>query len=315
MVIDRREDRVRWQLHGLNTKVVYGLTCWGVAHIPRALSYAIGHVGTWLAWRLQKETTAALVENLRVVRPEDDERALRALALRTYRNYARDEIDFLRGLRLTREDLARTMVDQSNFGRVLSGGRGLLLLAGHLGNFELGGVMLRLLYDYPLTVIGLPEVDPSVNAMRKRLRASVGIESLEVRQANDTALRIRRLLAENRVVALLPDRPLGRDRVDVEFFGRRVGFLRSPALLAYMTGAPMLPAFVLRQADGRSLAVADEPIYVSRLGNRDENVREAMQRFATALETQVRRYPHLWYQFYPYWRDVTTGGGSPTTDR
>lgn len=297
----RPDERVRWQLHGLNTKTVYGLTCWGVSHIPRGASYAIGHVGTWLAWRLQKATTAALVENLRVVRPDDDGRALRLLALRTYRNYARDEIDFIRGLRLTREQLARTMVDRSGFDRVLSGGRGLLLVAGHLGNFELGGVMLRLFYDYPLTVIGLPEADPAVNQMRRRLRASVGIDSLEVRQAAVTALRIRRLLSENRIVALLPDRALGRDRVEVEFFGRKVGFLRTPAMIAYMADAPMLPAFVLRQDDGRQLAVADQPIHVSRTGDRDESLRDAMQRFATALEAKVREYPQLWYQFYPYW--------------
>jgi len=196
-------------------------------------------------------------------------------------------------------------VDTSGFDRILAGGRGLLLLAGHLGNYELGGVMLRLFYDYPLSVIGLPETDAAVNDMRRALRASVGIESLEVRQHIDTALRIRRLLAGNRIVALLPDRPLGRDRVDVEFFGRRTGFLRTPALLAYLTGAPMLPAFVIRQPDNRLLALADDPIHVPRTGNRDANVAQAMQRFATALEAQVRKHPDLWYQFYPYWADST----------
>ncbi|HEY3384134.1 MAG TPA: hypothetical protein VGK32_20435 [Vicinamibacterales bacterium] len=308
----REQERVQWQLHGLNTRTVYGLTCWGVARMPRHLSMAIGHVATWLAYRLLHDTTAALVENLRVVRPDYDERELRALALRTYRSYARDEIDFLRGLRLSKGQLSRWMIDDSGFDRVLAEGRGVLLLAGHLGNWELGGVMLRVFYDYPLTVIGLPETDPAVNDMRRALRASIGVESLEVRQAADTALRIRRLLSENRIVAMLPDRALGRDRVDVDFFDRKVGFLRTPALMAYMTGAPLLPAFVLRQADGRYTAFSSDPIYVPRTGDRDVNVRVAMQAFASALEVQVRKYPHLWYQFYPYWRDSTEDAALPS---
>jgi len=303
MRVERPHDRVQWQLHGLNTKLVYGLTCWGVSRIPRPLSYAIGRVGTWLAYRLLKETTAALVDNLRVVRPDYDELELRTLALRTYRNYARDEIDFIRALRMNRDQLSAWVVEHSGFDEVLAEGRGMLLLAGHLGNCELGGIMLRLFFDYPLTVIGLPETDPAVNEMRKRQRASMGIDSLEVRQAADTALRLRRLLAANRIVAILPDRALGRDRVDVEFFGRQVAFLRTPAVMAYMTGAPLVPAFVLRQADGRYVAHASAPIRVPRTGNRDANVRMAMQSFATALEQQVRKYPHLWYQFYPYWQD------------
>jgi predicted LPLAT superfamily acyltransferase len=30
-------------------------------------------------------------------------------------------------------------------------------------------------------------------------------------------------------------------------------------------------------------------------------VQAAMQAFATALEGVVRQYPHLWYNFFPYW--------------
>ena len=44
----------------------------------------------------------------------------------------------------------------------------------------------------------------------------------------DTALQIRRRLAENRIVAMLMDRYVDRDRVPVTFFGRRTYFLRTP---------------------------------------------------------------------------------------
>ena len=75
-------------------------------------------------------------------------------------------------------------------------------------------------------------------------------------------LQIRRLLADNRIVAMLLDRHIGRDRVDVTFFGRRTGFLRTPAMIGYLSGAPLLPAFMIRQADDRFVGVLGDPIVV-----------------------------------------------------
>ena len=147
----------------------------------------------------------------------------------------------------------------------------------------------------------LPERDPSLNTLRREMRSALGIDSLEIGEAVETVLRIRRLLEQNGIVALVVDRALGRDRVDVEFFGRPTGFLRSPALMGYFTGAPLVPSFILRQSDGRYAGFALDPIRVERTGDRDANVKAAMQAFARVLEQQVRAYPHLWYQFYPYW--------------
>ena len=48
----------------------------------------------------------------------------------------------------------------------------------------------------------------------------------------DTALQIRRRLADDRIVAMLMDRRLGRDRVAVTLLGRRAWFLRTPVLMA-----------------------------------------------------------------------------------
>ena len=90
----------RWQLHGLNNGVIFGLTRLGARWLPRPASYGIGHVGTWMAWRLMPSTTEALVENLRVVRPGDSDAELRRLALSIYRHYARDVVDFIRSLTL-----------------------------------------------------------------------------------------------------------------------------------------------------------------------------------------------------------------------
>jgi lauroyl/myristoyl acyltransferase len=294
-------EKVRWHLHGLNTATIFGLTRWGVGRLPRRLSYGIGHVGTWLAFHLMRQATAALIGNLRVVAPDLGERDLRRLALRTYRSYARETIDFICGLSMSRQELVSCLSRASAFTQARPDGNGMLLLTGHIGNLDLGAMILRVIFDWPLTAVVLPDDDPAVAEHRRQMRDSLGIESIVVRGSVDTALRVRRRLAENGVVVLVSDRALGRDRVDVEFFGRRTAFLRSPALMGYLSGAPLVPSFILRQPDGRYAGFSLDPIRVERTGDRDANVQAAMQAFASGLEHIVREYPHLWYHFYPYW--------------
>lgn len=296
---------IRWTRHRLNNGFIFRATYAGVSRMPAAWSHAIGWTLTWIAWRLMREGTSGLIENLRAARPHSSATELSRLALLTYRNYARDTIDFIRALEGPREELERRVasLDRGVFDRLLAEKRGVLLVTGHYGNWELGAVLLRRLLGLPLTVVVMAEADPVVNQMRRRFRDSLGVETLEVRQSMDTALQIRRALNENRIVALLLDRHVGRDQVEVDFLGRRAAFLRTPALLGYLTGAPLLPSFVVRDGNGNFSGVSGEPIYVGREGDRDENVRRATQAFATVLETLVRGRPDLWYQFYPYWSD------------
>jgi KDO2-lipid IV(A) lauroyltransferase len=297
-----RPDEGRWHQHGLSTGLIFGFTRWGVTLLPKAVSYAIGHVGTWIAFHLMKAETAALIDNYRVILPHLGERELRALTQRAYRTYAREVIDFIRSISRTPQELWTWMSPRNNFDRVgRPGDNGFLFVTAHIGNIELGAVVLRALYEYRLAVVLLPEDDPRVHQHRLEMRQRMGIDTIEVRQDAETALRIRRYLSGGGTVAMVADRPLGRDRVEVTFFGRRIFFLRSPAMMGYLSGAPMIPSFILRQPDGSYAGLALDPIYVDRSGDRETAVQAAMQAFATALEGVVLQYPHLWYNFFPYW--------------
>lgn len=311
MRADTDLSSVRWHAGALNNGLIFGATFHGVTRLPRAWSYGIGHLGTWLAYRFMRDGTRALIDNFRVVLPGATETELRRLALLTYRSYARDTIDFIRSLDMSRARLAPMMADSGGdrLDGVLAQGRGVIVVGGHFGNWELGGVALRLMHGHPVTVVAKSEASPVVGRFRRRMRESLGIETLEIGRMLETALQIRRLLAANGVVAMLLDRPIGRDRVDVSFFGRRTGFLRSPAMIGYLSGAPLLPGFVIRQADGRFRASFGEPIFLDAARPTEDSVRDATQDFAAQLEAQIRAHPHLWYQFYPYWQ-TDSGEGS-----
>ena len=162
-------------------------------------------------------------------------------------------------------------------------------------------MLIRDALQLPLTVVAMSEASREVNDARRQIREALGVETLEVRQTLETALHLRRQLAANRIIAMLVDRHLGRDRVTVKFLGRDASFLRTPALLAYMTGAPIVPCFIERVGPGRFLAQPGTPIRVSREGPRDEAIQAATQKIADAVAVKVREHPEYWYHFYRYW--------------
>lgn len=300
-----------WTSHALNSGTIYAATYRGVSVLPRSVSYGIGHASTFLAWRLMHATTDALVHNLRVVFPTESDAALRQRALATYRSYARDVIDFIRGLRLSREEARDLFLfdNRETVDELLHAGRGMLLVSAHHGNWEMGGILLRRAYDYPLSVLAMTEASPEANRLRDTIRQTLGIDTISVRQSMDTALQIRRKLSEGQLVALLVDRHVGRDRVPVTLFERQALFLRTPALMAYLTGAPLVPVSLERRDDGRFLVHLGAPIFVGRDGDRETLVQNATQRVAEAIEARVRARPELWYQFYRYW-DVAGDGAT-----
>jgi lauroyl/myristoyl acyltransferase len=293
----------RWTLHGLNNGLIFSATYHGVRVLPRAVSYAIGTIGTWIAWTLMRTCREALADNLRAMFPDESERALQRRALATFRAYAFDSIDFLRALHAPDapdlfDDLSAT---HELFERLLAEGRGIIVVTGHCGNWEMGSFLMRRTVAARLTIIAMAEASPDVNRIRNSIRERLGAETLEVRQSFDTALQIRRRLGDNQMVAVLMDRHLGRDRVGVTLLGRHAWFLRTPALLSYLTGAPILPCFINRVRPGRFEVNLGDPIRVSRDVPRDDAVQRAAQQFADQLGERLRKYPSHWYHFYRYW--------------
>ena len=311
---DRAPLPRRWTLHGLNNGLIFGATYHGVRTLPRRLSYGIGHVGTWMAWRSMTETRRALAANLSAIFPHETTETLERRALETLRSYARDTIDFLRALadppRTADEMFELATEYRTLFGDLLSRGRGVILVTGHYGNWEIGSLLIRRGLGLPLTIVAMAEASPQVNRIRHRIRESLGADTIEVRQSLDTALQIRRRLGDNQIVAMLIDRHYGRDRVPITLFGRSAWFLRTPLLMAHATGAPIVPVFIERLGPGRFAPRLTGAIVVDPDRPRDEAIQRAAQEIADRLAARIQTHPELWYHFYRYWeaqRDAYDG--------
>ena len=246
----------------------------------------------------------AIAENLGAIFPHESLAARERRALDTLRANARDVVDFLRAITAT-DEWQRQLFDFDPegarlFKTLLADGRGIILVSGHYGNWEIGSVLMRIL-NLPLTIVAMAEANPELNRRRREMREQLGVDTIEVRKSLDTALQIRRRLGDNRIVAMLMDRHFGRDRVAVTLAGRRAWFLKTPALMGLLTGAPLVPCFIERTGPSRFSAGPGDPIFVATDLPREEAIQRAAQQFADQLSVRLHAHPDYWYHFYPYW--------------
>ena len=142
----------------MNNGTIFSATYRGVGVLPPQVSYAIGRLGTWLAWRLMRETRTAIADNLRSLAPRESDAVLERRARLTLGAYANDVIDFIRSLRRADADAQAlfdyTPADAQLFVDLERQGRGVILVGGHYGNWEAGGVFLHRVVKRPVAGIG-----------------------------------------------------------------------------------------------------------------------------------------------------------------
>jgi KDO2-lipid IV(A) lauroyltransferase len=74
------------------------------------------------------------------------------------------------------------------------------------------------------------------------------------------------------------------------------------ALLAVMTGTPVVPAFPVRQKDGRYRLIFEKEVELRRTGDRTRDIEENTELFTNIIEKYVRKYPDHWFWFHKRWK-------------
>jgi len=180
-------------------------------------------------------------------------------------------------------------------------GRGVILVTAHLGNWELGGVLLAL-RGFPMNVVTLEEPTSELTRWRDAYRRQVGIRTNAVGPGHDFAfVEMIRTLRAGEIVAMLVDRPYAGSGVAVEFFGRTAEFSTAPALLWQHTGAAIVPAFVLHNENGRYTAFAQAPLEFTKTSDARADLAANTQLLATHFEHVIRKHPDQWFNYVPIW--------------
>ena len=305
--------------------------------VVRALASASSHLwfplGIWLSRRLSRRSVtalgrgigspylrrrrkyvAALRANLaRILGAPPDSADVGAAARRLIDGHFAAWADFLHFTARPPEETSALVESVVGFDRILEGrkrGKGVLLLTAHLGNWEVGGLMLAAVRQ-PIHVVLVPDIFPAVERARRRLHERNGVTEIPVDRSFVPTLAVLRALARNEIVAMQGDRDFDNTGVPVPFFGRDAYFPRGPLRVAMATDAAVLPAFIVRVPDGRYRAIIEEPLVVDRGGDREVTLRRNLERYVAILERYVRQYPDQWYCFFPFWDDPTRKAANP----
>lgn len=184
-------------------------------------------------------------------------------------------------------------------------GKGVVVVSGHFGNWELAGSALAA-FGYPTDAVMQGIKNEPLNRFVRETRARNGMGLIDRAQAWDI---LARQIAARRVVAFVADQDARQNGVFVPFFGRPASTHRAPALLALRTGAPFLVggAFRSGRREYQAWIVRIEP---PETGDTKYRVKEMTRRWLAELEKRVRLYPEQYFWHHKRWKSVPRGTGA-----
>ncbi len=187
-----------------------------------------------------------------------------------------------------------------HFEKARAKGKGVLLITGHCGNWELLAILASYRFA-PLSVVVRPLNNPYLNRFLVKARSRFGNRIIEKKGA----LRaIMGTLKNGGFVGILMDQAVLPDEGYVTgFLGRGAWTTKMPALLARKTGAPAVAAFIRRTQTGHEITVHPE-IVLSSKSDQEEAVKEDTKRFSGFIEDYIRENPSQWLWMHRRWKRV-----------
>lgn len=173
--------------------------------------------------------------------------------------------------------------------------RGIIVLTAHLGNWEVGAVLLQRM-GWPMAAVALPHEEAGTNALFDAQRRRCGIEVLPL--ARGVTQQCLQRLRRGEALGLLGDLDFIGEGVEVPFCGRQVRLPRGPALLSVRSQAPVVPVFCIREGNWSFRLCLEPPILPPRHPDH-ESVTQLTAAYAAVLERYVTRTPEQWLVFRP----------------
>jgi KDO2-lipid IV(A) lauroyltransferase len=279
--------------------ILYRIAQFIALSLPLNLGYFIAVVFSDLHYFFAFRDRRIIAENLKAIFPQKSEKEIRRMRIRLFRNFAKYLVDFFRFSKLDKDYINKHFKVEGihHFDEELAKGKGVVVLTAHIGNWELGGVVIALL-GYPFWVVALAHKHKKVDKFFNHQRNSKGIRVIPVGKAGRMCLNV---LKDNQMVALLGDRDFSKSGIPVNFFGRKTIFPIGPAFLSLKTGASIVPGFMIRNKDDSFTLKIEKAIQITKGENREEDLARIINEYKIVIEEYIRKYPDQWYMFQRFW--------------
>jgi lauroyl/myristoyl acyltransferase len=225
-------------------------------------------------------------------------------ALRMYIEFARCMTETMEHYGPSPPPIQVDLPERDNVADALRDGRGVVIVTGHFGNWDIAAKILHE-HGRPINLVMAREVNATTSQYVRAARERAGVRVIYSDTSVLCSLNMISALRRNEIVAIQLDRSLGAVGARlVPFFGAPAPFPSGPFLLARAADAPLIPVFTPRL--GRRH-------YAIRVGNRFSVPRETraldrvMAEVVHLFEDTVRAFPTQWFQFAPFWPSAASG--------
>ena len=268
--------------------------------LPEPVALAVGDTAARLSSRVTPERRRLAARNLCRVDPDLRGWRLHRSVSRLFESYGRYWVESFRlpGTSLADIDAGFTAEGLEHIAAAREKGAGAIMALPHLGGWEWAGFWLTRVQGIPVTAVVEQLEPPDLFEWFVELRRSIGMEVVPL--GPEAGKATIRALRNNDLLALLCDRDLVGDGIEVEFFGERTTLPGGPAVLALRTGAPLLPTAIYFRGSKRH-GVVCPPLDTTRHGTLREDISRITQDVANALEDLIREAPEQWHLLQPNW--------------
>ncbi len=183
--------------------------------------------------------------------------------------------------------------------KALENGTGVIILTGHIGNWELLGAYVAM-RGYPLHVVGASIYDPRLDNLVVKNREYSGMKYI----ARGRATRdIIKALRNKEIVGILIDQDTKRvDGVFVEFLGHQAFTPVGPVVLAMKTKAVIVPMAIHIKKDGTHFIKVKEQLPLQFTGDVEKDRIYNTQLCNNALSEFIRANPTQWVWMHERWK-------------
>ncbi len=245
------------------------------------------------------------MRNLRAAFPSKSDQELRGILDACWRHFGREALYAVRTQDMSMEEIAAAcpLVNAHLLEEAIARGNGVILISGHYGGWEVGGLALMTLARDVRTVTR-PLDNEFLERDLARIRSRTGVQVLD---RNRAAREMIKALSENAVVVLLPDQAvLPREGVLVPFVGRDAWTTPIPAKMATRRGSTIVFAFCIPAKTGHRLEF-ENPIRVDQLSAAECDPVVLTKRINDVISQRIADHPELWLWMHDRWKGTATG--------
>jgi Kdo2-lipid IVA lauroyltransferase/acyltransferase len=280
---------------------------YGLRLLPRGLARAVGAAIGAIAFRGLGRLRRVGLRNLELAFPEMTPQQRVAILRSEYRN-----LGFLLAEFCKMPDYTAATASQfiryeglENYLRAREKGKGVLVLTGHLGAWELSSFYHSLM-GMPMGMVIRRLDNPLVDAFVNRIRC---LRGNRVIHKDDFARGLIASMRAGETVGILMDTNMTPPQgVFVPFFGVQACTASGMARIAAKTGAAVVPGFLLWESTERKYVLHfGDPLDVVHTGDAEQDAVANTEAFTAAIEGYVRQYPDQWLWMHRRWKTRPPG--------